>query len=101
MKLQSILHLILLYGGLSIVNSKSNSGNNQLNGNNTKGIIRHQQTFETRLNHLVVDNIAGRVSLRFAFYAFALFDWRGEQASVRGSICRALSSVRRLSLLSS
>lgn len=60
MKLQSILHLALLIGSWSVVNSKSNS--NQSNGNNTKGIIRHQQTFETRLNHLLVDNVAGRVS---------------------------------------
>lgn len=62
MKLQSFLHLTLLVGSLSVVNSKSNSGSNQSTNNSTKGIIRHQQTFETRLNHLVVDNIAGRVS---------------------------------------
>lgn len=61
MKLQSLLHLALLVGSWSVVNSKSNSGSNQSN-NSTKGIIRHQTTFETRLNHLVVDNIAGRVS---------------------------------------
>lgn len=60
MKLQSVLHLALLIGSWSVVNSKSNS--NQSSGNSTKGIIRHQQTFETRLNHLLVDNVAGRVS---------------------------------------
>lgn len=65
MKIHTILHVALLVGSWSVVNSKSNS--NQPNGNATKGIIRHQQNFETRLNHLVVDNIAGRVSLLFAF----------------------------------
>lgn len=65
MKLQSIFHLALLISSWSVVNSKSNS--NQSNGNSTKGIIRHQQTFETRLNHLLVDNVAGRVSFPYFF----------------------------------
>jgi hypothetical protein len=70
MKLQSLaLHLALLFGSWSVVNSKSNSGINQSN-NGTKGVIRHQQTFETRLNHLVVDNIAGRVSFTTSFMMF-------------------------------
>lgn len=60
MKLQTFLHFVLLVSSWSVANSKSNS--NQSNSNNTKGIIRHQQTFETRLNHLLVDNVAGRVS---------------------------------------
>lgn len=58
MKSQTLLHLALLVGSWSLVNSKGN----QANSNSTKGIIRHQQTFDSRLNHLVVDNIAGRVS---------------------------------------
>lgn len=61
MKVPTFLHLVLLVGTWNVVNSKSNS--NQANSNSTKGIIRHQQSFDTRLNHLVVDNIAGRVSL--------------------------------------
>lgn len=61
MKSQTILHLALLVGSWSLVNSKGN----QANSNSTKGIIRHQQTFDSKLNHLVVDNIAGRVSYTF------------------------------------
>ncbi|CAG9811122.1 unnamed protein product [Chironomus riparius] len=49
--------LILLVCSWNVVNSKSNS---QSNGNSTKGVIRHQQTFETKLNHLVVDVIGNR-----------------------------------------
>lgn len=54
-------HLWLFIGCWCLVNSKNNSGN-QLNRNNTRGVIRHQQTFDTKLNHLVVDNVADRVS---------------------------------------
>ena len=72
MKLKSLLHLALLIASWNVVNSKSNSGGNQSNNNSTKGIIRHQTAFETRLNHLVVDNIAGRVSCCFPFSLQAL-----------------------------
>lgn len=58
-KVSFCLHLLMLVSYCTLVNSKNN---NQLN-NSTKSIIRHQQTFESKLNHLVVDNIAGRVSL--------------------------------------
>lgn len=56
------LHLLLFVGCCNLVNSKSSNQSN----NATKGIIRHQQTFESKLNHLVVDNIAGRVSVEFS-----------------------------------
>lgn len=74
MKLQSLLHLALLVGSWSVVNSKGNSGSNHSNNNSTKGIIRYQQPFETRLNHLVVDNIAGRVSFP-AFLSFIIIGY--------------------------
>lgn len=61
MSMKVFLHLLLLVSSWCIVNSKNNSGN-QLNRNNTKGVIRHYQTFDTKLNHLVVDNVADRVS---------------------------------------
>ncbi|XP_070491742.1 plexin-A4 [Chironomus tepperi] len=50
--------LMLLICSWNVVNSKSNS---QSNGNSTKGVIRHQQTFETKLNHLVVDVVGNRI----------------------------------------
>lgn len=51
--------LLLVCSWSASVNSKSNSHSN---GNSTKGIIRYQQNFETKLNHLVVDNVGSRVS---------------------------------------
>ena len=57
-KVSLCLHLLLFISFCNLVNSKNNNQSN----NSTKSIIRHQQTFESKLNHLVVDNIAGRVS---------------------------------------
>lgn len=51
--------LLLVCSWSASVNSKSNSHSN---GNSTKGIIRYQQNFDTKLNHLVVDNVGSRVS---------------------------------------
>lgn len=62
--------LILLVCSWNVVNSKSNS---QSNGNSTKGVIRHQQTFETKLNHLVVDVVGNRVSERLFFLMYIFF----------------------------
>lgn len=94
MILKSFLHLALFVGSLSVVNSKSNSGSNQSNSNSTKGIIRHQQTFETRLNHLVVDNIGGRVSSRsFPRRSFTATEGEVKQSNVRGVNFRGLPTV--------